>query len=41
MIAGGRPIAVMGFTVARGRIVEIDALVDPDRLLRLDLAALT
>jgi Sigma-70 region 2 len=28
-----------GFTVARGRIVEIDILTDPERLRRLDLAA--
>jgi hypothetical protein len=27
----------MGFTVARGKIVEIDCLLDPDRLARLDL----
>ena len=35
----GQPIAVMGFTVAGGRIVEIDILADPARLQRLDLAA--
>jgi RNA polymerase sigma-70 factor (ECF subfamily) len=35
----GRPFAVMGFTVARGRIVEIDVLADPARLGQLDLAA--
>jgi RNA polymerase sigma factor (sigma-70 family) len=33
----GRPVAVMGFTVADGRIVEIDALNDPARLAALDL----
>jgi len=33
--APDRPIAVMGFTVARGRIVEIDILADPVRLSRL------
>jgi RNA polymerase sigma factor (sigma-70 family) len=27
-----RPFAVIGFTVARGRIVEIDLIVDPDKL---------
>jgi RNA polymerase sigma factor (sigma-70 family) len=32
--------SVMGFTVAGGRIVEIDALVDPERLKRLDLRML-
>jgi RNA polymerase sigma-70 factor (ECF subfamily) len=37
---GGRPFSVMGFTVRRGRIVEIDALSDPARLRRLDLAVL-
>ena len=36
---GGQPFAVMGFTVARGRIVEIDILADPERLRRLDLRA--
>ena len=36
----GRPFAVMGFTVAGGRIVEIDALADPERLNRLDLSFL-
>jgi RNA polymerase sigma factor (sigma-70 family) len=29
---GGRPFAVMGFIVAGGRIVEIDAIGDPERL---------
>ena len=33
----GRPVAVMAFTVAGGRIVAIDALSDPERLARLDL----
>jgi RNA polymerase sigma-70 factor (ECF subfamily) len=36
----GRPFSVMGFTVRRGKIVEIDVLADPARLSRLDLAAL-
>jgi RNA polymerase sigma-70 factor (ECF subfamily) len=36
----GRPFSVLGFTVAGGRIVEIDILADPDRLSRLDLAVL-
>ena len=35
----GRPFAVMGFTVRRGKIVEIDVLADPARLRRLDLLA--
>jgi hypothetical protein len=29
----------MGFTVARGKIAEIDILADPERLGRLDLPA--
>jgi hypothetical protein len=35
----GRPFAVMGFTVRRGKIVEIDVLADPARLSGLDLLA--
>ena len=38
--AGGQPVAVIGFTVSRGKIVEIDAVADPERLLRLDLSVL-
>ena len=34
----GRPFAVMGFIVRRGKIVAIDALADPARLQGLDLA---
>jgi RNA polymerase sigma factor (sigma-70 family) len=33
-----RPLSVMGFTVVRGKIAEIDVLADPERLQRLDLA---
>ncbi|MGI8693127.1 MAG: RNA polymerase sigma factor SigJ [Geodermatophilaceae bacterium] len=36
----GQPVTVMGFTVADGMIVHIDALTDPARLSRLDLAVL-
>jgi RNA polymerase sigma factor (sigma-70 family) len=36
----GRPFSVMGFTIRNGKIVEIDALADPDRLRQLDLAVL-
>ncbi len=36
---GGRPFSVMGCTVRRGKIVEIDILADPARLSRLDAAA--
>jgi RNA polymerase sigma factor (sigma-70 family) len=38
--AAGRPVSVMGFTVAGGKIVAVDALSDPERLDRLDLAVL-
>ena len=38
--ADGRPFSVMGFTVAGGRIVEIDVLMDPERLARLNLTEL-
>jgi RNA polymerase sigma-70 factor (ECF subfamily) len=37
---GGRPYAVIGFTVRGGRIVEMDILADPERLRELDLAVL-
>ncbi len=40
VMTNGRPFAVMGFTVARGKIVEIDCVPDPERLARLDLAVL-
>ncbi|WP_328612800.1 sigma-70 family RNA polymerase sigma factor [Amycolatopsis sp. NBC_00355] len=36
----GHPFSVLGFTVAGGRIVEIDILADPVRLARLDLTVL-
>jgi RNA polymerase sigma factor (sigma-70 family) len=36
----GTPVSVLAFTVRDGRIVAIDALVDPERLQRLDLSAL-
>lgn len=35
---GGRPFAVMGFTVAQGKIVEIDAIADPERVGRIAAA---
>jgi len=40
VMTNGQPFAVMGFTVARGKIVAIDCLLDPERLARLDLALL-
>ena len=36
----GRPFAVMGFTVAEGKIVQIDAIADPDRVRRIAAAVL-
>jgi RNA polymerase sigma factor (sigma-70 family) len=38
---GGRPFAVMGFTVSEGTIVEIDAIADPERVRRIAAAVLT
>ena len=32
---GGRPFSVMAFTVANGKIVEIDAIADPERIRRI------
>ena len=37
---GGQPVAVIGFTISHGKIVEIDVIADPERLRRLDLAVL-
>ena len=39
-IADGAVFSVMAFTVARGKIVSIDVLVDPDRVAGLDLVVL-
>ena len=36
----GRVFSVLGFTVADGRVAEIDILADPERLARLDLSAI-
>jgi len=38
---GGRPFAVMGFTVAGGKIVEIDAIADPERVRRIAAAVIS
>jgi RNA polymerase sigma-70 factor (ECF subfamily) len=35
----GNLFSVIGFTIADGRVVEMDILADPDRLSRLDLSA--
>ena len=37
---GGRPRVVFGFTISRGKVVEIDLIADPDRLRQLDLVVL-
>ena len=34
----GRLLSVIGFTIAGGRVVEMDILADPERLSRLDLS---
>jgi RNA polymerase sigma factor (sigma-70 family) len=36
----GQPFSVMAFTVKNGRIAEIDAVVDPDRLAKMDFTVL-
>jgi RNA polymerase sigma-70 factor (ECF subfamily) len=36
----GRLLSVIGFTIANGRIAEMNILADPDRLSRLDLSAI-
>ena len=35
----GRLFSVIGFTIAKGKIAEMNILADPDRLSRLDLSA--
>jgi RNA polymerase sigma-70 factor (ECF subfamily) len=37
----GRPFAVLGLTVAAGKIVAIDAIAEPERVRRLAAAVLT
>ncbi len=37
---GGRPRVVFGFTVARGKIVEIELVAEPERLHHLNLTVL-
>jgi RNA polymerase sigma factor (sigma-70 family) len=36
----GKLFSVIGFTIARGKILEMDILADPERLKRLDLSAI-
>jgi RNA polymerase sigma factor (sigma-70 family) len=38
--SGGQPRVVFGFTIARGKIVEIELVADPERLGQLDVAVL-
>jgi RNA polymerase sigma factor (sigma-70 family) len=38
---GGRPFAVLGFTVTDGKIVEIDAIADTERVRRIAAAVLS
>ena len=40
VVLRGRPFAVMGFTVVRSRIAEINVLSDPERLRHIELAVL-
>jgi RNA polymerase sigma factor (sigma-70 family) len=38
VVPGKQPLAVVGFTVESGRIVEIDLIANPEKLSRLDLS---
>jgi hypothetical protein len=40
IVADGQPMAVLGFTVTAGKISEINAIIDPERIRRFDLTAL-
>jgi RNA polymerase sigma factor (sigma-70 family) len=40
VFVGGEPYSVLGFTVAGGRIVELNILTDPARVRQLDLTVL-
>jgi RNA polymerase sigma-70 factor (ECF subfamily) len=39
VFSGARPFAILAFSFGADRITEIDVLLDPERLARLDLAA--
>jgi len=39
-LPNGRLLSVIGFTIADGKVVEMDIVADPDRLSRLDLSAI-
>jgi RNA polymerase sigma-70 factor (ECF subfamily) len=36
--AGEKPVSVVGFTITQGKIVEMNILVDPERVRQLDLS---
>jgi RNA polymerase sigma-70 factor (ECF subfamily) len=36
----GEPFGVIGFTVSRGKVVEINGMLDPERIRELDLSVL-
>src|SRR5215469_540366 len=40
VMVGEQPVALMGFTISGGKIIEINAIVDPDRLQQFDLTFL-
>jgi RNA polymerase sigma-70 factor (ECF subfamily) len=40
MAPRGRLLLVLGFTITRGKIVEIDVVANPERIRQLDLAVL-
>jgi hypothetical protein len=37
---GGQPRVVFGFTITRGRIVEVDLVADPEGIGRLEVTVL-
>jgi RNA polymerase sigma-70 factor (ECF subfamily) len=39
-LPNGRVLSVIGFTIANGKVIEMDILADPDGVSRLDLSAL-
>ena len=39
-LPAGHVLSVIGFTIAGGKVVEMDILADPDRLSRLDLSVI-
>ncbi len=41
IVVAGRPAAIMGFLVRRGRVAAIDVLADPQRIARIDVSAAT